>query len=85
MHDPFPSIWADRMARLPAVTTLTIRIEPNRALDYEVTCMVCRRAGPCEWIALKRTANESIMAGLCESCRERTQRMTDAKATKGGE
>lgn len=73
MHDPSSSIWMDTIARLPAVTTLTLRIEPNVEPDREVSCMVCGRTGPCEWLAFQRSARQRFTAGLCEPCRLRSE------------
>lgn len=40
MHDPFPSIWADRIANLPPVKSLGFVIEPNRDAE-ELSCLIC--------------------------------------------
>ncbi len=76
MHDPFPALWADRMAALPDDAP-DYRLRPTRNLLSEhLSCIVCGRGDDVtrdapEWIVAMRSPYESITRGLHEACRAR--------------
>lgn len=63
---------------LPAVKTLTLRIEPNNDAE-PLSCIVCCRGEdsprPPEWRVFTRSYNASITMGLHETCRNRTAKL----------
>ncbi len=71
MHDPFPSIWGDKLRALPPATTATFAITPNAYPPEDVTCVACHGRNP-EWLLTMRTGSSTITSGLHEECRARS-------------
>ncbi len=87
MHDPFPSIWADRIARLPPVKTLSFTtLEPNRDAE-DLSCVICGKSHHIvpEWLVTMRSPHETLTRGLHEACRERHERWQAAYEKRQGE
>jgi hypothetical protein len=74
MHDPFPSIWGDRIAALPPVEGVTLKLSPNIYPPDDVTCVACHGRWP-EWLVTMRTPSSTITSGLHERCREKSEVM----------
>lgn len=74
MHDPFPSIWADVIARLPHPTPLVFHPEPNTDREH-LSCCLCEHGAdisrpPPEWLITFRTDKATVTRGLHEACRK---------------
>lgn len=78
MHDPFPSLWRDKLCRLPALNRFALPMSPNTDCEL-LTCIVCRRGekdaneAP-EWLVTMRNPGQRVVAGLHEACRARTEK-----------
>lgn len=75
MNDPFPLIWADKLAKLPVVLSCKIYPEPNTDCEH-LSCLVCGRGDDktkdaTEWLVTMRSPYETITRGLHEACRVR--------------
>jgi hypothetical protein len=83
MHDPFPTVWGDKIAALPPLTSGTFKLTPNVYPPEDVTCVACHGRGP-EWLLTMRSPSATITSGLHEECRRRSQSPDDAGTAGGG-
>lgn len=78
MHDPFPSIWGDKIAALPPLTRVSLVLTPNTYPPDDVTCVACHGERP-EWLVTMRSRSATIIGGLHEECRRRSDKGGGAK------
>jgi hypothetical protein len=75
MHDPFPSVWADVLAKLPRPEPLVLHPKPNTDAEH-LSCCLCGLGSdmsyqPTEWVVTFRTSRATVTQGLHEACRSK--------------